>query len=80
MCVCVCVCVCVHTHARTHTHTHIDFEPYETDTPGGGTALTNAPSVRLQYSHMASVDLLSNPVWKQVFLFITQLVTNNHSA
>jgi hypothetical protein len=60
------VCVCV----------RIDFEPYEMDTPGGCTALTHAPSVRLQYTHMASVDLLSNPVWKQVFLLIAQLTND----
>jgi len=43
-----------------------DFEPFETDSPSA-TPLTGPPSLRLQYSHIASVDLLSNPLWKQVF-------------
>lgn len=43
-----------------------DFEPYMRNSPAA-TSWTGAPSARLLYARMATVDQLSNPEWKQVY-------------
>ena len=43
-----------------------DFEPLELDSPAA-TPWKGAPSSRLLYARMASVDQLSHPEWKRVY-------------